>query len=79
MKEIIFLTQTTPDDFEVLISNMKVNNADGPNSIPTKTSNQNFPNLDMINTFSKTVIFSNALKVTNIIPIQLKQTNKQTT
>ena len=72
----VFLTPTTPNDIEVLIDNMTVNEGVGPNSIPTKIlkdykSEFSKPLSDMINTSFTTGIFPSALKVANIIPIHI--------
>ena len=62
-----FLTQTTPDDNEVLIGNIELNKGVVPNSNPVRTlkdyrSESSKPLSDMINTSFTTGIFPNALK-----------------
>ena len=63
----VFLTPTTPNDIEVLIDNMTVNEGVGPNSIPTKIlkdykSEFSKPLSGMINTSFTTGIFPSALE-----------------
>ena len=68
----MFLTPTiSPSDIEILIGSVKVNEAVGPNSIPTKISIDYKSELskrlgDMINTSFIKDIFPNALKVANV-------------
>ena len=73
----IFLTAANPNDIEVLIDNMKVKKAFGPNSFPIKIlkdckSEFSKPLSDMINISLTTGISPSALKVSNVIPIHKK-------
>ena len=76
-KNTIFLAPTVPEDIEDLISSMKTNKASGPNSIPTnilKLFKKEFskPLSDMINMSFNQGVFSNVLKIANVIPIHKK-------
>ena len=73
----IFLSPTVPEDVEDLISSMKTNKTSGPNSIPTnilKLFKKEFsiPLSDMINMSFNQGVFTNVLKVANVIPIHKK-------
>ena len=75
--ETIFLSLTIPADTESLINCIKPNKAIGPNSIPTKILKElkTEPSellSDMINVSFNKGIFSDFLKVTNVIPIHKK-------
>ena len=75
--ETIFLSPTTSADIESLINCIKSNKAIGPNSIPTKILKEfktelSEPLSDLINVSFYKGIFSDFLKIADVIPIHKK-------
>ena len=73
----MFLSPTLPEDMGDLINSMKTNKASGPNSIPTKIlklfkKEFSKPLSDIINLSFNQGVFTNLLKIANVIAIHKK-------